>query len=416
MVKILLSILLFVSFSSLAHAADITLATSIGTNIARAFRTIVFTDKNTGYFFFSDNGNFSYKKSTDGGATWGSSTLIGDSGEILTVMDVWYDQWTPGDNGTKIHVVWGAATSDDVLYDSLDTNGDSLGTRVTIFDGSLHSNARGMFASISKTRSGYLYIAYSVSTTSGNRGLHRSTDGGATWGSNLDSGFIESVDDVSELFPASNTGDNNDLWTIYMDADVDELTLKMWDSSAGSASESSSIQSHTENTTDRTGQHGFSGSIRHSDGHLILAAVSEYDTATGDHKVYDINGTGSITTKTDITTNIDDHYYPSVFIDQNTDDIYVGFNGLRDGSETLGTTTKRYYTKSTDGGSNWTSGSTAYMEGSTDASLQVWTPLSGDLFYMCWRNDTTITGNAVNAVDVSAADGSKLLWWMEYYK
>lgn len=43
----------------------------------------------------------------------------------------------------------------------------------------------------------------------------------------------------------------------------------------------------------------------------------------------------------------DDYWYPQVFIDQLTDDIYVVYNGKRDGSQTLGTATTVNYVKST---------------------------------------------------------------------
>jgi hypothetical protein len=132
-----------------------------------------------------------------------------------------------------------------------------------------------------------------------------------------------------------------------------------------------------ENVTDGTGQRGFSGSVRHSDGHLIVVSCSERDTATADMQAWDVSAVNSgsltgITAKTDITTNIDDNYYPSVCIDQDTDNIYVAYNGKRDGSETLGTTTKVYYTKSTDGGATWTA---AYgLWRAAGVVVQVWAP------------------------------------------
>src|SRR6185436_12670532 len=111
---------------------------------------------------------------------------------------------------------------------------------------------RGAFVSGTKTRSGYLYCAYDIDAGA-ERGLHRSTDSGTTWSANLATTFVEATLDQCKLFPASNTGDNNDCWAIYYDASATAITLKMWDSSAAAQVESSTIQaSHTDGVTDLT--------------------------------------------------------------------------------------------------------------------------------------------------------------------
>ncbi len=368
----------------------------------RGMRSVVFTTASIGYCFYVDSdGTFGYCKTTDGGETWGAQVEIA-AATTHTSWDVWFDQWTPGDSGTLIHTWYVDTTNDDVTWRTLDTNGDSLGTAVAVISLTSATQARGSFVSGTKTRSGYLYVAYDIDAGA-ERGLHRSTDSGTSWSANLSTTFVEATIDQCFAFPASNTGDDNDSWFLYQDASTDELTLKMWDSSAGSATESSSIMTLVENTTDGTGQYGFSASVRHSDGHLIVAAISEYDAAgVSDHRIFDINGTGSITEKTAIQSDTDDHYYPAVFIDQNTDDIYVAYNGLRDGSEVIGTTTKIYYTKSTDDGATWTSGNTAYSEAAAGVNVQVWAPLMGPRFYVAWRAPNALKGNFVNSLTFAA--------------
>lgn len=388
--------------------ADVSIDATVNSGNPRGMRAVVFTTADIGYWFYTDSGGtVGYAKTIDGGASWAAPVQVSTTGSVLA-YDVWFDKWTPGDTGTLIHVWFFGSSADDVLYRTLDTNGDGLGTERTVFAGATFVAGRGVFVSGTKTRSGYLYCAYD-GDAGVERGLHRSTNGGSVWSANLSTTFVEATIDQCLLFPASNTGDNNDCWALYHDADADALTLKMWDSSAGSATESATILSLLENITDLTGQYGFSGAVRHSDGHLIVAAVSERDTATSDHRVFDINGTGSITEKTAITTNIDDHYYPAVFINQSTDDLYVAFNGLRTGLETLGTTSKVYYTKSTDGGANWSAGSTAYMEGAAAAVFQVWAPLMGPRFYVGWRVGTTLVGNKVNSVQLGGVPSDDVL-------
>lgn len=364
-------------------------------------RSVVFTTADIGYQFYIDQTDFAYSKTTDGGATWGAAVSI-LANTTTVAFDIWFDQWTPGDAGTLIHTWYFTSGLDDVHYRSLDSNGDTLGTQRDVFVGATAVAGRGAFVSGTKTRSGYLYCAYDMDAGA-ERGLHRSTDSGTTWSANLATTFVEATLDECLLFPASNTGDDNDCWAIYHDTSANALTLKMWDSSAVAQTESATIQTFLEGATDLTGQFGYSGSIRHSDGHLILASVSERDTVTADHQVWDINGTASITAKTAITTNIDDHYHPSVFIDQLTDDIYVAYNGKRDGLEAMGTTTKVYYTKSTDDGATWSSGDTAYMEGAAGVVVQAWAPLMGPRFYVSWRVAGTLLGNKVNSVTFGAA-------------
>lgn len=388
--------------------ADVSIDASIVDATARGLRSVVFTSASVGYWFFIDgDSDFFYLKTTDGGASWGGPVEI-DTDTAITCLafDVWYDQWTPGDSGTKIHIVWFTSDNDDAVYRALDTNGDTLGTQVNVFVGATAVSGAGNCISVTKTRSGYLYCAFDLDAGA-ERGLHRSTDGGATWSADLDDTFVEATRDRFLLFPASNTGDDNDCWCVYQDASADALTLKMWDSSAASAVESATIQAHIESIIGLPSESvQFSGSVRHSDGHLIVASFSAYDTAGTDFQVYDINGTGSITELTAITTNIDDMSYPAAFIDQNTNDIYVAFNGLRDGTETLGSATKVYYTKSTDDGTTWSAGSTTYMEGATAAVFQVWAPLMGPLFYVGWKVGTTLLGNAVNSVSFAGAQAS----------
>ena len=377
--------------------ADVSIDGSISTNTAHGLRSVVFTSASVGYWFYIDSdGTFGYSKTTDGGATWGAQVEIASATTHLA-YDVWFDQWTPGDSGTLIHLWYFDSTNADVKWRSLDTASDTLGTEQTVFAGASTQNYGGTFVSGTKSRSGYLYAAFDIDFAD-ERGLYGSTDGGASWGSQLDATFVEAAatNDIAVLFPATGTGDNNDIWAIYLDSSTNGITLKLWDSSAGSTTESSAIMGLTDLITNLTGQHGFSASVRHSDGHLILAGVSGYDG--GNHRVFDITSHSSFTELTDIEVTTDDHYHPAVFIDQLTNDIYVAFNGARDGSEVIGSSTKVYYTKSTDDGTTWSAGSTAYMEGAAAAVVQVWAPLMGSRFYVGWRIGSTLVGNYVNSI------------------
>lgn len=364
---------------------------------------MVWTSTLIGYhFFFATDASFCYRKTYDGGVTWPTLVTI-SAATTHRAASAWYDKWTPGGTGLLIHLWAVDTTSDDVLYRTVDTaNLDAVGTTRTVFVGATAATARSNMAMGVKTVNGFLYCAFSDDAVGTERGFRRSTDGGVTWSTDLSTTFVEAVGDECLLFPAANTGDGGDCLALYHDADVDELTMKLWDSDGASATESAVILTLAESVTDLTGQWGFDASIRHSDGKIICAAVSERDTVTADHRTFELNCTApstfTSTEKAAITTDIDDHYHPAVFIDQLTNHIYVAFNGLRDGLEVLGTTTKVYYTSSTDGGATWSAGSTAYMEGAAGVVVQVWTPLMGPRFYVVWRIGTTLLGNKVNSL------------------
>lgn len=358
-----------------------------------------------GYCFGIALTTFAYSKTVDGGKTWAAPVTIGSSGTNTYIAgDSWADWATPGDTGTLIHCWYFDSTNDKVFWRSLDTATDTLGTERTAFTGASAVANRGSFCSGTKTRSGYLYVAFDIDAGA-EHGIVRSTDNGTTWSANLATTFVETNNDECILFPATGTGDNNDCWAIYQDESATALTMKMWDSSAAAQVESSTVQTMTINTTDLTGQRGFAGSIRPSDGALILVSCSERDTATADMQCWVVTGVTAasltgITAKTNITTNIDDNYNPAVFIDQTTDNIFVAYNGKIDGSEVLGTTTSVYYVRSVDGGTTW-SAEHAYSEGAASVVQQVWVGAVGSRFSVVWRQQNTVfDNNWTNSIDL----------------
>jgi hypothetical protein len=323
----------------------------------------------------------------------------------VAAFDVWYDQWTPGDSGTKIHIFFQDTDTDDVAYKSLDTSGDTLSSIVTIFAGAGAGVQNTSYISGTKTRGGNLIVSYHVAGSS-DSGAYKSTDGGASF--SILTNIVEATGDWALAFPG-NEADNQDAWFLYLDASADELTLKVYDDSGNSYSESAAIATVIESPTDGSCQWPFAGAIKHSNNHLIVALCTELDTGTNDFRVFDINGTGSITELTAIATNIDDIYYPSVFV-SDADDIYVAYTGKRDGSSTLGTNASVYYTLSTDNGTSWSAGDTAYSVGSA-TYRQTRAPLNGPLFLVTWREVTgeNLLTNADNAVIPPLASAGQMM-------
>ena len=316
-------------------------------------RVIAWVSSTVGYVFWVDTTDISYSKTTDGGETWSNNTGITiQTGNTMNKLTIWYDQWTPGDSGTKIHIWWTDTTTDDLWYASIDTSDDTVSTPLSIASSSADTSASANMISGAKSRGGNLYIAaVANSGSTPTSHFYKSTDGGANW-SSLTSP-LEVVGDTFILFPGNET-DTNDMWLVYHDASALEVTLKTYDDSADSWSESSAF------VTGLTyfGAQFWAGSIRHSDNHLIFVVQTERDTATADLLCFDINGASSITQKTDVITNADDWTAPAVFINQDNDDIYVLYIGKSDGSENLAYAvstgvTGIYYKKSSDDAATW---------------------------------------------------------------
>jgi len=101
---------------------DPTMHTSAGA------RTVFINDQ-VGYHFFPGNAatNCRYRKTTDGGETWGSAVTVDSQTDCIGIV-VWYDQWTPGDMGTLIHILTMDSGDDDLFYNALNTTNDTLTT------------------------------------------------------------------------------------------------------------------------------------------------------------------------------------------------------------------------------------------------------------------------------------------------
>lgn len=382
--------------------ADVTIEGSAGGTLDHtAGRGGVFWKSTTaGYIVYYDaNSDLVYRKTTDGGATWAAAVVL-ITGTIM-YFDCWADWQTAGDAGTKIHIVAADDDTDDVLYKYLETSDDTAGDTVSVYacPGDLvNTGATYQLVSITKTRGGNLAIALHVYDFTDDYLFYTSSDG-TTWTSKNTP--WEAAADFVQLYPG-NEADTNDIWAVFWDWSADEVSLKTFDDSGNSWSEQSIASSMVEGTN-YTGQ---DGQIRLSDGHLILAAWSEYDSATADLRVWDINGAASITEKTNVITNEAESIRTSVFINQVNNDIYIAYFS---GTAAL-SLVSCFYKKSTDGGANW-GGETAMQEGAEDderwVSAGCMKASLGGKFQPVWFNDdlNDIYTNTTNGVSIEASGG-----------
>jgi hypothetical protein len=311
----------------------------------------VFTSDQTGYTFYSDlDGSCVYKKSTDGGATWGNAVTV-DSQTDCAHMAVWYDQWTPGDNsGTYIHVMTIDTGSSDVWYTRLNTTNDSKTTTLN----ATGANQGGNFVyddnlpSITKGTDGNLYMginsqndSFVIKCVSGAdcAQLANWTEAGTT--------PFTGIAGMSILMPLAS----GNILAIHWSIGTEVMMSKVYNKAGNSWDASwTTIDSPVIDYTLYMGSYG--ATVNKTTNDIYLAYAADFGTPGAEDIRTAIYSSGAWTSKTNVITNISGKVFTNtkIVIDQNTNDLYVIYSYLA--IPTL-TTANVYWKKSTDGMATW---------------------------------------------------------------
>jgi hypothetical protein len=300
-------------------------------------------------FFVSSIDNVMYwVKSSDGGFTWTDPVLVKNIGASQSGWAVWYDKWTPGDTGTKIHIWTFDTTADDVIWKTLDTASDTLSAEVVVFAGASSGASGSTCISGTKAIGGNLYVAFDIDGGT-ETGFYRSVDAGTSWAARTD--MNEATSDYYYLAPGY-AADTQDILCIFWDRSASEISRKIYDDSANTWAETSIAASMTA-LASSTAASNFSIAVDDANNKILLAAWSATDTANADLRFWAIDET-TISEKTNVVLNsTDDQGMCAVALATDTTTIYVFYGGKSDGSETFPTAINFYYKTSTDGGTNW---------------------------------------------------------------
>ena len=307
---------------------------------------IIETPNSVNYLFYIDeNSNPAFKKSLDGGITWGTSTSL--KACSATQISVWYDRWS-GINADLIHAAYTDSTSDDVFYRNIDTtNADALSTEYTIFAGA--STATGGALSISRMRGGNLICVGCIDA-----GVElyskKSTNIGANW-SNIAAGY-EANADLCIVMPGWGA-DNQDAMMFYYDRSATEISVKYYDDSADSWSETSiatsiSLPDHSSATLGH-----MSATVDLTNSQNLIVFWTAVDTANADLRCFKVTQSAQTETTSNVVLNsADDQGFCGISISQ-TNIWYVFYCGKSDGSEVVPSNLNIYYKTSVDSGANW---------------------------------------------------------------
>jgi hypothetical protein len=364
----------------------------------------VFTGDQTGYLFFCNIYSLYYSKTTDAGSNWANAVKIDDAdiNDDCYSNAVWYDQWTPGDSGTKVHILAGdSSTDDDLIYIEFDTSDDSSTVAGNISDaagmaaGNYEDYANNLaitkatdgdlYAAIADDTSDYVLTCTGTCTTSGN------------WAETSGASPFEAADDHIQLMPLSD----GDIMMIQHDLSADVVEAKIWnETSWGSFSTIESSVEDLSETLVEFGSPPLTATINPDD-HTIYLAYIDYDTGgdfgSGDDddiKTAKYSG-GSWSTTTDALTDNSGvaPYGLSIAYDESNDEVYLSYSGPDNtvsGTHDDGST-NYYYKSSSNEMSNWGSQSAAIATSDfTDFRTRLvgMNFFSDERLYLIWFNDS----------------------------
>ncbi len=314
----------------------------------------VFISDQIGYKFYTDSvGICVYSKTINAGVAWSAPITIDSQTDCFGVA-VWYDKWTPGDNGNYIHILTADSGNGDLWYNRLDTTDDSRLLNISPISTVINSAQGGTLVagantgSITKGTDGTLYMAMNDNTDS--YVVECSSNCGVTtsW---TETGVnpMDLVADFSMLMPLPN----GDILLINRDISADDIRSKVWNNTTWSAAWTAVDANALENATYDP---AFAATVDVDTGDIYLAYIDWATTGaiggTNDDVKTAIYSGGAWTLKTDVITNTTMGLTGvSIAIDGNTGNVYVAYTGRT--TAATATTGNVYWKTSANGMTTW---------------------------------------------------------------
>lgn len=301
--------------------ADTTVSSAVAANLQvyNGMWGAYWSDDQTGVIVYvDDNEDLAYDRTTNGGTSW--STTVIDTATVVRIA-VTYDRMVPGNTGTLLHIAWLDRGSNVCHYRTLDIAADSLGTERTVASSlTVSATLVENRIAIGQSVSGNIMVALE---TASEIDCQRTTDGGSSWSNRADVFEAANSKDWARGFPAA-TSDDDDFAFLFLDASAGTITVKMYDETADSWTETSVSTLTVDATFPLWG-----GAVRHSDNAIIVAFPTAILTGGNDMESWEIIpdsiASPTVTAGADLFTNDSTIFGASVCVNQRNDDVYVSY-------------------------------------------------------------------------------------------
>ncbi|MEK7608595.1 MAG: hypothetical protein AAB495_03370 [Patescibacteria group bacterium] len=352
--------LLFLSPPNEGRAAQVTIDSTVHTTATThngTTLTVAFTSDQTGYSFYRDaSGSCGYRKTTDGGATWTTTTTLIDTQTDCLRIAIWYDRWTPGNaTGTIIHVSTIDSGSDNVWYNYLDTSGDTLGSTTAV--NATGINQGGTFAAgsnlqaITRGTDGTLYMG--VQDASDSFVIQCTGSCVATSGSWTEAGTnpFSLANDWLLLAPITNGRILAVRWSLTLD----DVQSKIWTPASSSWSGAwTNIDTNCIQNGTYDGHFGLS--INKNTNSVLMAFGCDLSTIGANNDdirtaIFNSSNSTWATTTDAVTNDTKGITGVKLGLDDNTGNIYVVYSARA--TSTISTSTNVYYKVSTSTMLSW---------------------------------------------------------------
>ena len=355
--------------------------------------THVWVSDTTAYvFWMENNAGMKVSSTTDSGATWSTSGLISSQTDIQKFA-VWYDKWTPGDTGDKIHVAFFDSGVDDTYYIEYDTSTDSASTEALTGteSGTLGGNND---LSVTKGTDGILYITAVDAADSWVHTCSSSCTSGGNWSAITDPWGSADGNDGPMLFPLAG----GDIMLVTYDISAHDIDSNVWNGSTWSGL--SGFDTDVPDTTNYDmGPVG--ATIGTTTGEVWVAyceGCNDYSIEDHDIEVWKYDGSWNKKTNIDISTGGITNV--TMGIDKNNGTLYVAY--VRRTTITTATTGNIYYVSSSDGGQTWSSQSSALNSTADDIRGLSMNIISDERLSVTWKYITS--PNADDLMHETVAD------------
>lgn len=350
---------------------------------------VVFINYSMGYVVYVDaDSNVVYRKTVDGGATWGNAVSLGDNQGVGNVS-VWYDRWTPGDTGDTLHLAHIGSSADTLRYNTLNTANDTAGTWISVRTGAAWT-APSAGCTITKSTTGRRFISQGP--------IISHSDDGTTWTA-ADIGDPGAGIDAGQLLPLTS----GDVLLLQVRAGaVDRLRTAVWTNSLGAWSTWTTNAAVIE--ADATYLSQWGAALDHLSGDVFVAVHTDVNGASGALTLYKFSDTTrALMHVSDIVADTARQITSvSLLADKHNGDLYAVY--ARQNGAIVGTNPTNVYLHvrhSADGGAFWSAETPISNLASQDIRIVRGSLMGGERLYATWfdEDDNDLFGNT--AMDLS---------------